>query len=46
MDKFLSMLEVPLPQQEDDFDAKNVRFMNSEISIWDFYGIPQANYLS
>ena len=46
MDKFLSMLEAPWPQQQDDFDAEKVRFMNSKISIWDFYGIPQANYLS
>ena len=29
MDKFLSMLEVPLPQQEDDFDAKKYDKMTS-----------------
>ena len=45
MDKFLSMLEAPRSQQEDNFDAEKVRFMNSKISIWDFYGIPQATYL-
>ena len=47
MDKFLSILEAPRPQQQQqDFDAEKVRFMNSKISIWDFYGIPQVTYLS
>ena len=46
MDKFLSILEAPRPQQQDDFDAENVCFINSKISIWDFYGISQATYLS
>ena len=45
-DKFSSMLEAPQRQQQDDFDAEKVRFMNSKISIWDFYGIPQATYVS
>ena len=47
MDEFLSMLKAHRPQQQQqDFDAENVHFMNSKISIWDFYGIPQATYLS
>ena len=46
MDKFLSMLEAPRPQQQNDFDAEKVRFMNSKVSTWHFYGIPQATYLS
>ena len=40
MDKYLNILESPR-QEQASFDAKNVRVMNSKISMWDFYGVLQ-----
>ena len=44
MGKFLNILESPQPQQQqqDNFDEEKVRYISSKISIWDFFGIPQA----
>ena len=47
MEKFLNILEAPRPQQQqNDFDEEKTRYISSKISIWDFYGIPQATYLN
>ena len=40
MDKYLNILESPR-QEQASFDAKNVPVMNSKISMWGFYGVPQ-----
>ena len=45
MDRFLNILEEPQPKPEENIDEKKLRHIASKISIWDFYGIPQANYL-
>lgn len=36
-------MESPRPQQ-DNFDDEKVRYISSEISIWDFFGIHEATY--
>ena len=47
MEKFLNILEAPRPQQQqNDFDEEKTRYISSKISIWGFYGIPQATYLN
>ena len=47
MEKFLNILEAPRQQQQqDNFDEEKTRYISSKISIWDFYGIPQAIYLN
>ena len=46
MERYLNILEVPRQQQEETFDEEKIKFINSKISIWDFFGIPQATYLS
>ena len=40
VDKYLNILESPRPGQG-NFDAEKVWLMNSKISVWDFYGVPQ-----
>ena len=46
MERYLNILEAPRQQQEETFDEEKIKFINSKISIWDFFGIPQATYLS
>ena len=46
MERYLNILEAPRQQQEETFDEEKIRFINSKISIWDFFGVPQATYLS
>ena len=46
MDRFVNILEVPRPNQEENFNEEKIRFINSKISVWDFFGIPQATYLA
>ena len=46
MERYLNILEAPRQQQEETFDEEKIRFVNSKISIWDFFGVPQATYLS
>ena len=47
MEKFLNISEVPRPQQQqDNFDEEKTRYINSKISMRDFFGIPQATYLN
>ena len=42
MEKYLNILEATQPQQDKTFDEEKVRFINSEISIWDYFGVPRA----
>ena len=46
MEHHLNILEAPQQQQEEIFDEEKIRFINSKMSIWDFFGVPQATYLS
>ena len=46
MDRFLSILKEKLPVSEKIVDQEKLRFIASKISIWDFFGLPQSNYLT
>ena len=46
MDCFLNILEKPQPKPQETTDEEKLRHIASKISIWDFCGIPQANYLA
>ena len=46
MDCFLNILKEPQPKPEENTDEEKLRRIASKISIWDFYGILQANYLA
>ena len=46
MGKYLTILETLQQQQQEIFDEEKVKFINSKISIWDYFGNPQATYLS
>ena len=47
MEKFLNISEAPPPQQQQgSFDEEKTRYISSKISMWDFFGIPQATYLN
>ena len=46
MERYLNILEAPRQQQEETFDEEKIRFINSKISIWDFFDAPQTTYLS
>ena len=41
----MSILEEKQQLQEECIDADKLRFISSKISIWDFFCIPQADYL-
>ena len=43
MDPFLNILEEKQP--EEIIDETKLRYITSQISIWDFFRIPQADYL-
>ena len=45
MDRFLNILEQPQPKPKEEFDKEKVKFISSKVTIWNFYGIPQATYL-
>ena len=45
MKKFLSIVEAPR-QPEETFDEEKVEFISSQITIWDFFGVPQSSYLA
>ena len=36
MERYLNTLEAPRQQQEEKFDEKKIKFINSKISIWDY----------
>ena len=46
MDRFLSILEEKQPVPEEIVDEEKLRFIASKISIWEFFGVPQTNYLA
>ena len=46
MDRFLSILEEKQPVPEEIIDEEKLRFIVSKISIWNFFGIRQTNYLT
>ena len=46
MDRFLNILAEPQPKPEENIDEEKLRHIASTTSIWDFYGIQQANYLA
>ena len=46
MDRFFNILEEKQPMPEEIVDEEKLRFIASKISIWDFFGIPQTNYLA
>ena len=46
MDRFLNILEEKQPMPEEIVDKEKLRFIASKISIRDFFGIPQTNYLT
>ena len=46
MDKFIGILEEKQQPLEETIDGQKVWYIALQISIWDFFGIPQANYLA
>ena len=46
MDRFLNIPEEPQQKPEKNIDDKKLRHLASKTSIWDFYGILQADYLA
>ena len=44
MDRFLNILEEKQP--EEIIDETKLRYIASQISIWDFFLIPQVDYLA
>ena len=46
MGRYLNILEAPWQQQQEIFDEEKIKFTNSQISVWDFFGVPQTTYLN
>ena len=46
MNNFLSILEQNQQPPEEIIDKQKLCYIVSQISIWDFFVIPQANYLA
>ena len=46
MERFLRILKEKQPVPEEIVDKLRHRFIASKISIWDFFGLPQTNYLA
>ena len=46
MDKFIGILEEKQQPLEETIDGQKVWYIALQISIWDFFGITQANYLA
>ena len=44
MDKFLSILEEN-QQQDQCIDTEKLKYITSQIAIWDYFSIPRAHYL-
>ena len=42
MDCYLSILEVPQPKQEELYEESKIKFINSKISLWDYFRIPKS----
>ena len=45
MEKYLNIVEQP-HQQEKILDKEKLKFICSQISIWDFFGVPKDSYLA
>ena len=45
MEKYLSILEASRQKPQETFDEEKVKFINSKISIWDYFSIPESTYL-
>ena len=45
MEKYLSILEASRQQPQETFDEEKVKFINSKISIWDYFSTPESTYL-
>ena len=45
MERYLNIVEAPQQQQQETFDEEKIRFINSKISIWEFFSDLQATYL-
>ena len=43
---FLNILEENQPTSEEIIEETELRYIVSQICTWDFFGIPQANYLA
>ena len=46
MEHFLSILEQKQQPPEETIDNQKLCYIASQVSIWDYYGVPQANYLA
>ena len=46
MEHFLSILEQKQQPPEETIDDQKLCYIASQVSIWDYYGVPQANYLA
>ena len=46
MERFLSILEQKQQPSEETIDKQKLRYIASQVSVWDYYGVPQANYLA
>ena len=45
MERYLNILEAPGQQQKETFDEEKASFINSKISISNYFDVPQATYL-
>ena len=46
MDRLLDILEEKISKPEEIFDEEKLRYIASQIYIWDFLGVPQSNYIA
>ena len=46
MAHFLRILEQKQQPSEETINKQKLRYIASQASIWDYYGVPQANYLA
>ena len=45
MDRLLDILEEKISKPEEIFDEEKLRYIASQIYIWDFFGVSQSNYI-
>ena len=45
MNRYLNMLEENHPEPDEVINEEKLRYIISQISIWDFWGFPKAKYL-
>ena len=46
MERYLNILEEKQPKPEERIDKERLRFIASQISIWNFFRITQSKYLT